>query len=299
MNTIYFNNTYTACKYAFDTTRKSAEIADSLTENPIDGVVLADPAQFFDTAELIIKRLHDADYVRAVKTGVPKALAQSQGFLWDEGIYPMAVSHSGGLVAAADTVMAQKEGWAASFSSGLHHAKSDSGDGFCTFNGLAVAAQRAFDLGARNILVIDFDDHCGGGTYSMTRHLPVTQIDVSTSPFDVWRPTFRDKLSSLDMATTSDYSLKIANALQTVGDAHNSVKKWDFVIYNAGMDPANSGVSFATIDKRERAVAQCLAALNVPTIVAIAGGYTWGSMTMERLVDLHRLTFSNFAKFYN
>jgi len=295
---IYFNDNYTACDHAFDTTRKSAAIAQSLQTEPIKGTSITDPRDSFTTAEIIIKRMHDQDYVRAIKTGTPIDLAESQGFDWDDGIYEMAVSHNSGLVAAVDSVVVGKAEWAGSLSSGLHHAKQDAGSGFCTFNGLAVAAQRAFDLGARNILVLDFDAHCGGGTYSMTRHLPVTQIDVSTSSFDHWSKDSDDRWSDLTFSTPEDYLDRIKSALERASIGHKTTGGWDFVLYNAGMDPANTGVDFATLNKREALVAKCLANLAVPTVIAIAGGYTYGGITMQRLVDLHRLTFTNFAKWY-
>jgi acetoin utilization deacetylase AcuC-like enzyme len=295
---IYFNENYTACNYAFDTTRKSEAIADSLAVTPIKGTAVMNPQDSFKTAEIIIKRMHDRRYVNAVQTGTPEHLAQSQGFPWDEGMYDMAVSHNSGLVAAVDSVLIGKDNWAGSLSSGLHHAKEENGDGFCTFNGLAVAAQRAFDLGARNILVIDFDAHCGGGTYSMTRSLPVTQIDVSTSSFDRWAKDADDKWSDLTFSSPEDYLKKIKDALERATFGHKATGGWDFVLYNAGMDPVNTGVDSATLNKRESLVARWLGDLELPSVVAIAGGYTERGITMQQLVDLHRLTFANFAKWY-
>ena len=70
---------------------------------------------------------------------------------------------------------------------------------------------------------------------------------------------------------------------------------WDFVLYNAGMDPFNSGVSSAVLRTREQMVAEWTANAGVPTVVTIAGGYTWGDVTMEQLVGLHRSTFEEFA----
>ena len=181
--------------------------------------------------------------------------------------------------------------WAGTLSSGLHHASSASGSGFCTFNGLAVAAQRAYDHGARRILVLDLDAHCGGGTYGMTRHLDLVQIDVSTSSFDWWRPGSDDSESDLEFSAPEDYLPKVHRALQRA----SRLGPWDFVLYNAGMDPFNTGVGSAVLRRREQMVAEWVSSNGFPTVVTIAGGYTWGSVTMEQLVALHRSTFEQFA----
>ena len=48
------------------------------------------------------------------------------------------------------------------------------------------------------MLVLDFDAHCGGGTYGLTRELGVVQIDVSTQSFDAWARADDDRESDLE-----------------------------------------------------------------------------------------------------
>ena len=288
---VFYNDQYTACEHAFDTTRKSALIAASLLERRVRSVNITDPAGSKKETEALLRRLHEREYLHAVKTGDNLALAQSQGFTWDEGVYTMALAHNTGLVAATDAVLLGGDHWAGTLSSGLHHASRSSGSGYCTFNGLAVAAQRAHDHGARRILVLDLDAHCGGGTYEMTRHLDVVQIDVSTSSFDWWKPDADDADSDLDFASPEQYLPRVQRALQRA----TRLGPWDFVLYNAGMDPFNTGVRAGMLRWRERLVAEWAARHGVPIVVTIAGGYTWGSVTMEQLVGLHRSTFEEFA----
>ena len=55
--------------------------------------------------------------------------------------------------------------WSGAVSGGTHHAFADSGEGFCVFNDIAVAArlaQREFQV--TSVLVIDLDVHQGNGT---------------------------------------------------------------------------------------------------------------------------------------
>lgn len=291
MSKVHFNNDYTGCDEAIDTTRKSAAIAKSFVEHPTEGIEITDPRAATRNTETLIRILHRLEYVDAVRTGKNRVLAESQGFKWDPGIYSMAVSHNSGLVAATDAVLLDGERWSGSTSSGLHHATAASGHGYCTFNGLAVAAQRAHDHGAERILVLDFDAHCGGGTYGMTRHLDLVQIDVSTSAFDVWHADVTDTESMLTLTGPEDYLPTIKRAL----DKATALGSWDFVLYNAGMDPINTGVSESVLKRREQMVAAWCAQHNVPTVATVAGGYTWGDVTMEQLVRLHRMTFEQFA----
>ena len=192
-------------------------------------------------------------------------------------------------VAAVLEVLTSTSRVAGSLSSGLHHARQDRGAGYCTFNGLAVAATEALDRGAERILVLDFDAHCGGGTRSMTSSGEVVQIDVSTVMFDSWQP--RTAEDSLTHSDPGNYVNDIAAALQRASRAGT----FDLVLYNAGMDPANSGVSAADLNVRERMVAEWAAERGQRLVYALAGGYTGGGITMDELVALHRLTVDAFC----
>jgi len=283
---VYYNKQYVASDYAFDTTRKSGEIASVIGAGD-SAASLVDPATFTDQATSLISRVHASDYVDAVRTGVPSSLAESQGFTWDPKLSPMAVAHSSGLVAGVTEVLTGQNRVAGSLSSGLHHARADRGAGYCTFNGLAVAATCAFDLGIERLLVLDLDAHCGGGTRSMTDPNSVVQIDVSTVGFDRWTPSGHDALL---MADVDHYVHRVAEALE-LAERAGSV---DMVLYNAGMDPANSGVSLSVLRQREQMVAEWVARHGYPVVYALAGGYTTG-ITMAELIELHLLTVEAFG----
>ena len=155
-----------------------------------------------------------------------------------------------------------------------------------------MAAKRAHDLGARRILVIDVDAHCGGGTYGLIRPFGGVQIDVSVSSFDHWHNDEDDEESDLEFSGTDEYLEKIERALQRA----SRLGPWDIVFYNSGMDPFNNGISTAALHKRERMMAEWSADHSVPTVATLAGGYTSSSITMDKIVSLHRMTFEEFAK---
>lgn len=284
---VFVNRDYAACGHAFDTTRKALEVLDSLGSRPIDGVEVRDPSGSYDDAERIASIIHSREYLDALHTGKPGYLATSQGFRWDADIWTMARAHLAGMIAAVDSTMTSG-GTAASLSSGMHHASYESGSGYCTLNGVAGAAIRALELGAERVLVLDFDSHGGGGTWDIIgRTAPgrIVQVDVTISPFDTWRATSPSKFIR---ATASDYLPAIRRALSHARRQGG----FDFVVYNAGMDPINSGVAVADIVTRERIVRDSID--GTPAVFGLAGGYTWGH-DMSEVVDWHRLTLGEWA----
>jgi acetoin utilization deacetylase AcuC-like enzyme len=284
---VYYNPDYVASDYSFDTTRKSGELA-ALIETSDSPAFISDPRQFTERALELIYGAHTVEYVDAVNTGYPDELAESQGFVWDPKIPTMATAHSAGLIAAVTDVLTGPSRIGGSLSSGLHHARTGRGNGFCTYNGLAIAAQAAAELGAERILVLDLDAHCGGGTRSMTDPEAVVQIDVSTSIFDQWIPTASDALL---MATSGTYLDRITEALELADNAGS----FDLVLYNAGMDPANFGVRAKDLKQREEMVAQWAEVRGHRLVFALAGGYTGQTISMADLVDLHNLTIEAFG----
>lgn len=285
---LFYNDNYVASRYAFDTTRKSQHIIKSLIDDPVENLEIYDPYLFTGHAEKLIERIHTAEYVDALKSGEPSSLAESQGFDWDEGIWTMAVAHSSGLVGAMHYAL-QDNTRTGSLSSGLHHARRRMGGGFCTVNGLAVAAQYALDEGVKRVLILDFDAHGGGGTWDIinSKMPSVTQIDVVCSLFDTYEPKGE---SAILEASSNDYRKQIERALTYAG----TLDPFDVIIYNAGMDPLNSGVDIDDIIWRERAVDTFIG--KTPAVFALAGGYTWGKKTMSDVVGWHRLTIQQWAE---
>jgi acetoin utilization deacetylase AcuC-like enzyme len=150
---VYYSSAYVAAEHEFDTTRKSAWIARSLGDQPIPGVQLVEPVPLGE-AELQI--VHSAEYVSAVRCGQPEALAESSGIRWDPEVWRAVCASNGGAVAAA-VLAFQTRRHTGSLSSGLHHATARRGSGYCTFNGLALAARSVHDAGAQSVLILDLD----------------------------------------------------------------------------------------------------------------------------------------------
>jgi len=284
---LFYSDSYTLAEYAFDTTRKARWIAESLHAQPVPHVTLAEPAP---VTEAQLLTTHDAAYIRAVQTGEPRYLAESQGFEWDPQLWPMVCASTGGAIAAARAAM--RDGVAGSLSSGLHHARRDHGAGFCTFNGLAIAAQDALTRGARSILVLDLDAHCGGGTHSLLGEHPDIQLaDVAVSAYDSYTPEGANRFEFVHDAAR--YLPTIERLLAELERADG----YDLCLYNAGMDPYEgcstgglSGITQAMLRERERLVFAWLRRRARATAFVLAGGYVSRRLTQDELVALHRLT---------
>lgn len=300
---IYWNPDYVASQHEIETTRKSHAIVTRLSVEPNPRIKIVDPMADFwvdgvtfnscfdEVAREHIERIHTPEYIQAVETGKPGALARSQGFNWDPGIYTMALAHTTGLIAAVHHAMSNftRSG---SLSSGLHHARPGTGSGYCTFNGLAAAASYAISAWElKRVLVLDFDAHGGGGTDEIiANHFPdqVVHADLTTSPFDGYVPR---EGSFFKKASPHNYLVHAEMMLNRVF----SDDPFDLVIYNAGMDPINTGVSVEDIVERERMVHHYIG--DTPAVFALAGGYTWGDFTMDDVVNWHLITMETWANY--
>jgi acetoin utilization deacetylase AcuC-like enzyme len=287
---VYYGPAYARSGYAFDTTRKAQWVADSLSSTPVTGIELVEPIPL--TAEQVLE-VHEPGYVRAVETGRPRGLAESQGFDWDRGLWPMVRSSNGGVVASALAALA--DGVAGSLSSGIHHARCGSGAGFCTFNGLVIAAGAALRAGAGPVLILDLDAHCGGGTASLLEeNQDVWQVDVSVHDFD--RYTGSERLRLDVVRDSAEYLPTIERRL---GELDRHGPRFGLCLYYAGMDPHEDcptgglrGITRDVLAQRERTVFEWCRARGVPVAFALAGGYVGPRLDVARLVELHHLTLT-------
>ena len=289
---IFYNDGYVAPNHSFDTTRKAAWIADAIHETGVPGVELVDPACFTGLAEQVIESIHDTEYVDALRKGEPEGLASSQGFVWDEGIWEMALNSTAGVLGAVTEALASGSS-TGSLSSGLHHARAGEGSGFCTVNGLAGAARHALGLVDGTVVVLDVDAHCGGGTHSLIGHEErIRHLDLSVSSFDSYAAAGDNRLVLLASdAGRAGFDRRYLDELDGLLDQIPDDTR--LVAYNAGMDP-HPTVSSAALTRRENRVAEWCSANSVPVAFVLAGGYTH-VMAEGELVDLHMKTVRAFS----
>ncbi|MCG9478163.1 MAG: hypothetical protein K9H34_09265 [Actinomycetia bacterium] len=269
--------------------RKADEVARRILEQfPDIKLVSPEPA----TVEQLLLA-HTAEYIEAFLSGEPYHVASAALGEWSEEVVASVLASTGGVIAAA--LAALKSGRAGSLSSGLHHAKSDHGAGFCTINGLAIAALVALQNGAKSVGILDIDAHCGGGTFEILGDNPAIRIgDVSTSSFDSWRSG--QERHKLEITTDPDTYLDVvAEMLEHIGSV-------DLLLLNAGMDPADGGSAGSTrgftselLEARERLVAEWCERTNTPVAFVLAGGYVGSNLTLGGVADLHMHTVAAIA----
>lgn len=283
---VFYSPAYVGAAHSFETTRKAAWVAGSLVSRPIPGLgLIANPS--LTAADLGIA--HSPTYIDAVRTGEPRALAESQGFAWDPQLWSMVLASNGGVLAASKRALTH--GVAGALSSGLHHARRDHGNGFCTFNGLAIAALKALGPKVRRILLIDLDAHCGGGTHSILgANRAIHHLDIAVDGFDRYRPS---RGNTLDLVRDAGVYLHVLDRrLEELRD-----EQFDLCLYNAGMDPHQhspvgglQGMDANLLARRERRVFSWCARRKLPVAFVLAGGYIGPNLDQAGLVALHRLT---------
>lgn len=286
---IFYSPAYVLAGFSYETTRKARWVAESLEREPIPRVEIVAPASL---AEGDVARVHDPVYVQAVRTGQPRTLAESQGFQWDPQLFIAVLASNGGAVEAA--LRAHRSGTAAgSLSSGLHHAHRTYGLGNCTFNGLALATRALLEDGAKNVLVLDLDAHCGGGTNELIGGDPrIWHVDVAVHPFDRYTPAPRQTLDLVQDAR--QYLPAVQRRLE---ELPHRAPPFDVCLYNAGMDPHERspvgglpGITHELLAAREQLVFQWCRERGVPVAFVLAGGYLGPGLDERGLADLHRLT---------
>lgn len=101
--------------------------------------------------------VHPKTYVETIR------LYCAQGIAPDNDTETSPGSFNAATAAVGAAIMAMERGDFALVRPPGHHAYRDEAHGFCLFNNVAVAAQKAVKEGKR-VLIVDFDGHLGDGT---------------------------------------------------------------------------------------------------------------------------------------
>lgn len=288
---LFYSPDYLYAGTSLDTTNKAGWVADSLVCDPIPGVEVVAPT--VEATHEMAARVHSDAYVRAIWTGEPRDVADRNGVgRWTPDFARSRISATSGVLSAALTAW-QSGGVAGSMSSGLHHARFAEGRGFCTLNGLVVAATEVVRRGARRVVIVDLDAHGGGGTASLIDGCEgIEQIDVSVDSFDAYRSTAN---ATYYWSDGRGYLATVRQALHAVVDPASI----DLVLYNAGVDPHEDcptggaiGVTSEVLAQRDRMVFDWARSWSIPAAFVFAGGYVGERLSRESLVGLHRQTIS-------
>lgn len=290
--TVFYSDDFIVENPPMETLEKPRLVADRIVDTRAGVVELRAPAPA-SRDELL--DIHTPEWIDAIASGTPGELANSV-FMWSPSYATSVFASTGAL---RDAVLhALEHGAAGALSAGLHHARTEEGAGFCTFNGLALGALAAIGARAATVGILDVDAHNGGGTFSILGANPQVRFaDVSVNSYDQWRPT-ADRHHRVTVGGADEY-------LEAVSDALDHLEGVDLVIHNAGMDPHEGcgvgglrGINAAVIAERESMVAQWLQRTGTPAAFALAGGYRGSGdngLSIDGIVDLHMLTVDAFT----
>lgn len=243
-------------------------------------------------------RVHTREYLDAIATGEPLALAQSQKFPWSPGLAASVRWTNGGCIAGLRAAL--EDGVAGNLASGFHHSHGPHGEGFCTFNGLVVAMERMRVEGRlRRALVLDMDLHYGNGTAALLVDRPdFFQLSI----YGNWYKknlAYRDVASERAPDTANAWSVPVPNGagrdeylglLEThLGPAIDRARP-DALLYQAGADPYKEDpyspldLDHDALRARDHYVFDLAKRRGIPVMWVLAGGYTKDT---RKVVDVH------------
>jgi len=263
---------------------------------PVD---LREPPRASD-ADLL--RVHTAAYLRAIDTGEPRELAQSQKFPWSPQLAEAVRWTNGGTIAAAAAAL--DAGVAGNLASGFHHSHAEHGEGYCTFNGLVVAWERLRAEGRlRRALVLDMDLHYGNGTASLCATRPeLHQVSIYGNWYKA-NQAYRDVAAERTPDTENARSVPVPNGAgrdaylgllaEHLGPAIDRARP-ELLFYQAGADPYKEDpyspldLDHDALRDRDRYVFEVCRARGLPVVWVLAGGYT---KDVTKVVEVHLNTF--------
>ena len=160
---------------------------------------------------------------------------------------------------------------------GTHHAYRDHGEGYCTFNDIAVATTYALQHSVDRVLVVDLDAHQGNGTASIFASEP--RVFTFSMHCENNYPRPKEK-SSLDIGLP----LGADDACYLAGLRENLPQILDFfapelVFYQAGVDVlaldrfGKLGLSLDGLLQRDTLVFEQVLGRQIPCVITIGGGY--------------------------
>ncbi|HBE70226.1 MAG TPA: histone deacetylase [Planctomycetaceae bacterium] len=237
-----------------------------------------------------LARVHHRDYLQRVMQGQLSELEQRRiGFPWSEKMVQRSLRSTGATLAAAKAALS--DGIAVHLSGGTHHAFADSGQGFCVFNDVAVAAMELLDVAqSTRILVLDLDVHQGNGTASIFANEPrVTTVSMHGDKNFPYQKTDGDIDIPLPDGTDDDlYQTHLRETL----DDKLELEEFDFAFFIAGADPYEGdrmgrlSLSQRGLEQRDQLVFSKLANQEIPCAVVMGGGYA----EIEAVARIHANT---------
>ncbi len=246
--------------------------------------------QFYKPSKLKdkeLKLMHSKDYLKSLEKSATiaqiaeiPALKYVPNFILQNEVLTSMKYATSGTILGCD--LAIEHGWAINLSGGYHHAKANSGEGFCVFADIPLAVYKVLEKHPEfKVLVIDLDAHQGNGCES------IFENDERVAYFDVYNgeiyPNDTDAKEFIKFDFPVQSFIKDKEYLELIKkqipEAINSFKP-NLIIYNAGTDIfkedplGKMAVSENGIIKRDSFVFETALENNIPILMTLSGGYS-------------------------
>ena len=234
-------------------------------------------------------RVHKAEYIEKIDNlSLSKEEERKLGFPMVPSVKRRSYMATGGTVLAARLALQYQ--LACNTAGGSHHAFADSGNGYCVFNDVAVAAYSLLAQKlVRRILIYDLDVHQGDGTAEIFKNHP----QVYTCSIHA-KKNYPAKKQQSNQDIELEEHLQDEAYLNIVEDSLQNLSKqsFDFVFYVAGVDVHEDDklgaldITTSGIIKREQMVLSHFYQRKIPVCGVLWGGY---NKSFEHLVYLHSI----------
>jgi acetoin utilization deacetylase AcuC-like enzyme len=225
---------------------------------------------------------HDRTYVEDVLAG-----RCNNGFGNRSPDVAMSLPFTSGAMLSAARHAIKTRAVACAPCSGFHHAEHHTPQGFCTFNGLMVAALVLQKEGASRVGILDLDMHYGNGTDNIIHKLKASK----------WIKHFTGGGTFVDVSQVDDFFSQLPGILDWMSDC-------DVVLYQAGADPHindpyGGWLTTEQLRLRDAIVFEAFKTKGVPVAWNLAGGYqTERDGSIPKVLEIHDNTMRECVRVY-
>lgn len=262
--------------YRLDAIERCVLLKQSILKNHSGEVELVsyDTDESKEQASFLITTAHNPNLLETIRTGQPRELITSSGFMWQPKLYDYVLEQA----LIAKKVVDQKDSLGSvGLTGGGHHAEKDMPYGFCPINTISIAALYARSLG-KTVAIIDLDTHYSNGC------IDILLNKEGISLFSIWNQTL-DKWKYV--SAVGNIWHKKANSIDEyspyLDELISLVKKMkpDFIIYHLGLDVLESdrmggisGFNNEYLLKRDKTIKKLIVdELNAKFAIFIGGAY--------------------------
>ena len=267
--------------------KKFGALFDLLKKDKIlhkDNLHIPEPANYLD-----LTKAHHEEYIKKIdELSLSKEEERKLGFPMVPSVKRRSYMATGGTVLSAELALKHKV--ACNTAGGSHHAFPNSGNGYCVFNDVAVAAYNLLDKHqVKKILIFDLDVHQGDGTAKIfENNEKVYTLSIhSKKNYPLIKQKSDQDIEVEDDITDDEYLNTVSKSLEIVNKMN-----FNFVFYVAGVDIHKNdklgklNISTEGIIEREKMVIKNFYKNNVPLCGVLGGGY---NKDFDHLVYLHSI----------